>query len=117
MRIKGLSLATAASVVSAMALASPSAAGPDDHTLTIAWGATGPIENVDSYFNTARYGIWFTRMVWDQLVYRDPETFEYKPLLATGWEQIGDTTWRFNLRQGVTFHNGEPSTRMTSSIR
>jgi peptide/nickel transport system substrate-binding protein len=108
MRIKGLLLATAASVAGAMALASPSAAGPDDNTLTIAWGATGPIENVDSYMNTERYGIWFARMVWDQLVYRNPDTFEYEPLLATGWEQLSDTTWRFNLRQGVKFHNGEP---------
>jgi peptide/nickel transport system substrate-binding protein len=107
MEIRGIFLATAASLAGALA-AAPALAGPDDNTLTVAWGATGPIENVDSYFNTARYGIWFTRMVWDQLVHRNPESFEYEPLLATGWEQIGDKTWRFNLRQGVTFHNGEP---------
>lgn len=105
---RGFLLATAASVAGAIAGGSPALAGPEDNTLNVAWGATGPIENVDSYFNTARYGIWFTRMVWDQLVYRDPETFEYEPLLATGWEQLSDTTWRFNLREGVTFHNGEP---------
>lgn len=28
--------------------------------------------------------------------------------LATRWERVNDTTWRFSLREGVTFHNGEP---------
>jgi peptide/nickel transport system substrate-binding protein len=31
-----------------------------------------------------------------------------KPSLATKWEQQDETTWRFTLREGVTFHNGEP---------
>ncbi|MDA0733519.1 MAG: ABC transporter substrate-binding protein [Chloroflexi bacterium] len=26
---------------------------------------------------------------------------------TTGWEQVDSDTWRFNLRQGVKFHNGE----------
>lgn len=83
-------------------------AGPDDDSLIIAWGATGPIENVDNYFNTNRTGIWFSRMVWDQLIYREPKTFEFKPLLAESWEALSPTTWRFKLRQGIKFHNGEP---------
>lgn len=29
------------------------------------------------------------------------------PSLATSWEAISDTTWVFNLQEGVTFHNGE----------
>lgn len=28
--------------------------------------------------------------------------------LATSWEAVNPTTWRFHLRQGVKFHNGEP---------
>lgn len=89
-------------------ISSAAMAGPDDDSLIIAWGSTGPIESVDSYVNNTRYGIWFSRMVWDQLVYREPKTFEYKPLLATSWERLSDTVWRFNLREGVKFHNGEP---------
>ena len=46
-------------------------------------------------------------MVWDQLIYREPKTFEYKPLLAKSWKALSDTVWRFELRQGVKFHNGE----------
>ncbi len=33
---------------------------------------------------------------------------EVTPALATGWEPVNETTWRFELRQEVTFHNGEP---------
>jgi peptide/nickel transport system substrate-binding protein len=32
---------------------------------------------------------------------------EEQPLLATRWEVLGDLTWRFELRQGVKFHNGD----------
>jgi len=31
---------------------------------------------------------------------------EIEPRLATGWEQIDPLTWRYKLRQGVTFHDG-----------
>lgn len=34
--------------------------------------------------------------------------YEILPLLATGWEYLGESTWRFELRQGVTFHDGQP---------
>lgn len=30
------------------------------------------------------------------------------PALATRWEILEDTRWRFHLRKGVKFHNGEP---------
>ncbi|MFU8825140.1 ABC transporter substrate-binding protein [Yoonia sp.] len=31
-----------------------------------------------------------------------------RPALATSWKIIDDNTWHFYLREGVTFHNGEP---------
>lgn len=37
---------------------------------------------------------------------RDPGTGELMPKLATAWEQLDDLTWRFQLREGVTFHDG-----------
>ena len=30
-----------------------------------------------------------------------------QPALATGWQQVDDTTWTFTLREGVTFHDGK----------
>jgi len=35
---------------------------------------------------------------------------ELKPALATSWERMGMNTWRFELRQGVKFHNGNDFT-------
>jgi peptide/nickel transport system substrate-binding protein len=32
---------------------------------------------------------------------------EYIPVLAESFSQVDDLTWRFVIRQGVTFHNGE----------
>ncbi|OPX38870.1 MAG: hypothetical protein B1H12_01370 [Desulfobacteraceae bacterium 4484_190.2] len=31
-----------------------------------------------------------------------------KPALAEKWEKLDDMTWKITLRNGVTFHNGEP---------
>ncbi|MFD2237444.1 ABC transporter substrate-binding protein [Aureimonas populi] len=46
--------------------------------------------------------------VFDGLVARTPE-LEIVPALATEWEISEDgLTYRFTLREGVTFHNGEP---------
>lgn len=37
----------------------------------------------------------------------DADTREIVPLLATSWEQTDDMTWVFQLREGVSFHDGE----------
>jgi peptide/nickel transport system substrate-binding protein len=46
--------------------------------------------------------------IYDRLLDRDAKTLKPKPMLATGWKVINDTTWEFTLRKGVKFHNGEP---------
>jgi peptide/nickel transport system substrate-binding protein len=43
--------------------------------------------------------------IYDSLVGRD-EKFRLEPALATSWQMTGPTTWRFKLREGVTFHDG-----------
>jgi peptide/nickel transport system substrate-binding protein len=47
------------------------------------------------------------RNVQEALLNRDPVSNELVGELATSWEQTDDVTWRFTLREGVTFHNGE----------
>lgn len=38
----------------------------------------------------------------------DPASGEVKPHLAASWEQVDPQTWRFTLRDGVTFSDGTP---------
>ncbi len=47
--------------------------------------------------------------IYETLLTRNAESGELEPLLATDLpEQVDDTTWRFTLREGVEFSNGEP---------
>src|ERR1039457_6943022 len=39
---------------------------------------------------------------------RYTKDFQVEPCLATSWEQITPTHWRFHLRKGVKFHDGTP---------
>lgn len=45
--------------------------------------------------------------VYEMLINRDADE-KIVPWLAESWTQPDATTWRFKLRQGVKFHNGEP---------
>jgi len=45
----------------------------------------------------------------EPLVVLGPDA-KFKPWLATSWTIVNPTTWRFQLRRGVKFTNGEPLT-------
>lgn len=48
-------------------------------------------------------------LIYDRLVEQDGEDQSYHPHLAQSWETSQDgLTWTFRLRQGVSFHDGEP---------
>jgi len=93
----------------ALALFVPSSyAGKKTDTLNVAFSKELP--TLDRYFNTTREGIIIARHVFDNLLYRDPETYEYKGLLAKSYEWINNTEMDIVLRQGVKFHNGAEMT-------
>lgn len=48
------------------------------------------------------------RNIQEALLNRNPKTNELVGELATAWEQTDPRTWRFTLREGVTFHDGTP---------
>ena len=89
----------------AVPLAVPAHAQKSADTLRITW--RDGIPNVDPYYNQLRSGIILAHQAWDYLLYRDPETFRIKPLLAESYKWIDDTTLEFALRPNVTFHNGD----------
>ena len=47
--------------------------------------------------------------LYDPLVKRSAD-LTFGPGLAESWENVDETTWRFTLREGVTFHNGNAFT-------
>ncbi|WP_299961023.1 ABC transporter substrate-binding protein [uncultured Roseobacter sp.] len=47
--------------------------------------------------------------LYDPLVKRSAD-LSFGPGLATSWENVDEVTWRFKLREGVTFHNGNAFT-------
>ncbi len=51
----------------------------------------------------------FTGNIYEPLVAHDKK-LGLVPGLATKWSQLNPTTWRFELRRGVTFHDGTPFT-------
>ena len=103
-RVRSLWVGVAVFMAAVFLFASMATAGKKDDTLNIA--LEKELESLDWYFNTAREGIVFARHVYDHLIYRDPETQEYKPLLAKSWQWIDNTTLEMELRDNVTFHNG-----------
>ncbi len=95
-------------LAAALTAASPAWAQKSADTLRVTW--RDAIPNVDPYYNSLRSGFVLQRQAWDTLLYRDPKTFEIKPLLATSWKWADDKTLELELRQGVKFQNGDPFT-------
>jgi peptide/nickel transport system substrate-binding protein len=99
-------LATGA-VAAAIAAAMPShvTAGPQDNSLV--WATDRELNVPLVWWTSTTEVAALMYHMFDNLVYRDPETFEYKPLLATSWKWIDDKTIEFKLREDVVFHNGK----------
>jgi peptide/nickel transport system substrate-binding protein len=92
-------------VAAGLACAMPAMAQKSADTLRFT--SRNAIPNVDFYYNSLREGYVVQIHAQDGLVYRDPDTFQIKPLLASSWKQVDDTTLDFTLRKDVTFHNGD----------
>jgi len=56
----------------------------------------------------ARLGVYPLNVNVAETLTRMTPEFQLEPLLATRWEYRSNNTWRFHLRRGVTFHDGQP---------
>lgn len=73
------------------------------------WSSEAALAVVDPYFTASREGaVINAQLIFDTLIYRNPKTGEYEPLLATAWKWVDDTTLEFDLRDDVKFHDGKP---------
>lgn len=79
-----------------------------EKTLRVAVDALPPFLG-HAFATTARPTVFTTGAIYDGLVKFNNEG-ELKPWLAVAWENIDPYTWRFTLRENVTFSNGTPLT-------
>jgi len=69
----------------------------------------GDISTFDPHMSTSANDIRISFNVFDNLISRHPDQ-KLHPMLATEWKLEGQTAWRFKLRPGVKWHNGDPFT-------
>lgn len=94
-----------------VAAAGPRMALADSRSNSLRWASTPPITAVDPYYNSFREAALVNaQMVWDTLIYRDPDGGDFKPLLAKSWQWTSDTALDLELRSDVTWHDGQPLT-------
>lgn len=74
---------------------------------TFRFSTSGDVNGLDPHLNNETPTNAMKHNLYEGLVYRNHK-LEVEPALATEWSQTGPTTWRFKLRQGVTFHDGTP---------
>ncbi len=80
-------------------------AGGEQHLVVGERGDTYETEGPQA--NVAQYPV--NANVYEGLVRMTPG-YRIEPALATSWQFKAPNTWRFTLREGVTFHNGAPFT-------
>jgi peptide/nickel transport system substrate-binding protein len=83
-------------------------AGKADDTLRVAF--TEEILELDYNYTTKREYIIISDLIDDTLFSVDPETNEFRPALASGYEYLDELTIEVTLRDDVTFHNGKKLT-------
>ncbi|MCC5970478.1 MAG: ABC transporter substrate-binding protein [Pararhodobacter sp.] len=69
------------------------------------WSSQSALANIDPHGTTTALPLSIFSNVYEPLVGLNSD-MELVPVLAESWEVVNPTTWRFKLREGVTFHNG-----------
>lgn len=78
--------------------------GAAKDTLVVAQGADA--KSLDPHGSNDAPSSRVIKQIFENLVYQDAN-LEIKPYLAESWERVDDLTYRFKLKKGVKFHNGE----------
>src|SRR5690606_24959677 len=76
---------------------------------TLKFATPGDIGSYDPNAQLDAFTLNMLQMTYDTLVRRDRD-LGLAPGLATSWEAVADDRWRFTLREGVTFHEGQAFT-------
>ena len=103
MKLARLLAAVAAAFVATSIAALPVSAA------TLRWGAQNDILTLDPHSQNHATTHSLLQHTYESLV-RYTKDFQVEPSLATSWQQVSPTLWRFNLRKNVKFHDGTPFT-------
>ncbi len=83
--------------------------GPDAEAGTLVFGTSADPVVLDGALVSDGESLRAIDQMFEGLVGLEPGSTEVRGLLATDWEASDDgLDWTFNLREGVTFHDGEP---------
>ncbi len=72
---------------------------------TLKWAFQGDANSLDPHSLNETFLIGYLGNIYEGLVRRDGD-LKIEPALAESWELMEPTRWRFHLRKGVKFHNG-----------
>ncbi len=105
--LKVRTLALAAMCVATAISATPPARGAEAKTLRFAF--QGELKSVDPYQINESFSLSVNGAVYEGLVRFRPD-LTLEPCLATSWEILDLLHWRFHMRKGVKFGEGQDFT-------
>ncbi len=73
---------------------------------TLRWSSAGDMQTADPHSQNAGVNNNINGQIYESLVERGKK-MEIVPRLATGWRQPNSTTWVFDIRKNVKFHDGK----------
>ena len=76
---------------------------------TLKFAFQGTLNQLDPYSLNETFTLSSLGNTYEGLTRRGPD-LEIEPALAESWEIVDDNRWRFHLRKGVKFHNGNDFT-------
>jgi peptide/nickel transport system substrate-binding protein len=90
-------------------LLSAALAAASAHAANLRWAAVNDVLTLDPHSQNHATTNSILQHTYEGLT-RYTKDYKIEPCLATSWQQMSDTQWRFNLRKGVKFHDGSPFT-------
>ena len=77
---------------------------------TLVWTSEKELATIDPYFGFVKETLIIALYTCDMLLNFNPDKNEFEPLLAKNYKWIDDKTVEFDLREDVTFHDGQKFT-------